>query len=177
MVLLCVSIYHIAILKVNNDISYDDVINTSDESDIGSMLEVDLSCPRAIHELLPRFVPCPETILSKTEWFIEYQKESQLRTPDNTTTNKLVAPVYDRTNYTLHYRYLKLLLSLKATIHNVEYGVIGKQVHNIISFNQSAWTKPYILGNNDLITNAKHDLEQCILNLMQHQDLVKPWIM
>ena len=33
-------------LKINNDTSYDDVINTSDESDIGYMLEVDLSFPK-----------------------------------------------------------------------------------------------------------------------------------
>ena len=63
---------------------------------------------------------------------------------------KLVAHLYDRANYNLHYRSLKFLLFLKTTINNIEYGVIVKKVHNIISFNQSAWMKPYILGNNDV---------------------------
>ena len=38
-------------IKLNNDILFDDVINTSDESDIGYMVEVGLSVPKATHEL------------------------------------------------------------------------------------------------------------------------------
>ena len=52
------------------------------------------------------------------------------------------------------------MLSLKATTNNVEYVVIVTKVHNIISFNQSAWLKPYSLGNNDSKQNANHDVEQ-----------------
>ena len=33
-------------IKINNDISYADVVNTSDESDIGYMVEVELSFPK-----------------------------------------------------------------------------------------------------------------------------------
>ena len=63
---------------------------------------------------------------------------------------------------------MKCLLSLKATINNVEYGVIVKKVHTILSFNQSAWMKPYRLDKNDLRTNAKHDFEKDFLNLMNN---------
>ena len=38
-------------IKLNNDISHDDVIHTSNESDIGYMVEVDISFPKQIHEL------------------------------------------------------------------------------------------------------------------------------
>ena len=76
--------------------------------------------------------------------------------------------MYDRTNYTLLYRIWKFLLSLKATLNSIEYVIIVKQVHNIISFNQSARMKPYSLGNNDLRTNAKHDVEQEFLTLMNN---------
>ena len=89
-------------------------------------------------------------IIPKTEWFSEYQKVLQLLTHANTKTNKLVAHLYDRKNYTLHYRNLKFSLSLKVTLNHIEYGVIVKKVHNIIYFNQSAWMKPYILSTNDL---------------------------
>ena len=74
------------------------------------------------------------------------------------TTTTVVAHLHGRTNYTLHYRNLFFLLSLKATLKNVEYVVIVKQVHTILSFNHSAWTQPYSLGNNDLRTNDKHDV-------------------
>ena len=97
-------------IKLNNDILFDDGINTSDDSDIGYMVEVDLSFPKEIHELLKQFVPCPENIIPKTEWFSEYQKELQSLTHANTTTNKLVAHLYDRATYNLHYRNLKFLL-------------------------------------------------------------------
>ena len=64
-------------IKLNNDISVDDVIKTSDDADIGYMLEVDISFPPAIHELLKQVVPCPENIIPTQEWFSEYHKELQ----------------------------------------------------------------------------------------------------
>ena len=97
-------------IKLNNDILFDDVVNTPDESDIGYMVEVDLSFPKAIHELLKQFVPCPENIIPKTEWFNEYQNEVQALTNANTKNHKLVAHFYDRKNYTLHYCNLEPLL-------------------------------------------------------------------
>ena len=96
-------------MKINTDILFDAVMNTSDDSDIGYMGEVDLSFPKALHELLQQFVPCPENTIPKTKWFSEYQKELQALTHDNTKTHNLIAHLYDRKNYTLHYRTLKFL--------------------------------------------------------------------
>ena len=39
-------------IKSNNDVSLDDSTNTWDDSDRGYMVEVDLSFPKDIHELL-----------------------------------------------------------------------------------------------------------------------------
>ena len=50
------------------------------------MVEVDLSFPKDIHELLKQFVPCPENIIPNTEWFSDYQKEVQASTNANTKT-------------------------------------------------------------------------------------------
>ena len=96
-------------IKLNNDISYTDVINTPDDSDIGYMGEVYISFPKETHELLKQFAPCPENKIPTTEWFSEYQQYSQLLTHANTKHNKLVAHLYDRKNYTLHYRKLDSL--------------------------------------------------------------------
>ena len=61
------------ISNISNDLSYDVVITTSDESGIGYMVEVDSSCPKEIHELLKQVVPCPSTIIPTPEWFSDYQ--------------------------------------------------------------------------------------------------------
>ena len=103
-------------IKIDNDIKYDDVIQTPDDADVGYMLEVDISFPPEIHDLLKQFVPCPENIVPKEEWFSEYQEELQILTKANTKTNKLVAHLYDRTNYTLHYRNLKFFMNLKLQL-------------------------------------------------------------
>ena len=83
------STFTISDFKIKNDISFDDVITTSYDSDIGYMVEVDVSCPEEIHELSTQCVPCPENIIPKAGWFSEYHKELQVLTHDNTTTNKL----------------------------------------------------------------------------------------
>ena len=62
-------------IKIINNILFDDVVHTPDESDIGYMVEVDLSFPNETHELLKQCVPCPENIIPNTEWFSEYQKK------------------------------------------------------------------------------------------------------
>ena len=149
-------------IKINNDILIDDVLNTSDETDIGYMVEVDLSFPKQIHGLLKQFVPCPEHITPNKEWFSDYQKEVQALTHANTTTTKLVAHVYDRTNYTLHYRNLRFSLSLKVKYNSVDYSIILGKVHNLKSFNQSPWMKPFSLGNTDLRKMLKMSLAKLV---------------
>jgi hypothetical protein len=65
-----------------------------------------------------------------------------------------------------------ILLTLIDQVNHVKYKpIITKdniitKVHNIISFNQSAWMKPYIMGNNALRKDAKHDFEKDFFKLM-----------
>jgi hypothetical protein len=155
-------------IKSTNDILIDDVLNTPDDSDIGYMVELDLSFPKEIHELLTQFVPCPENLKPTKEWFNEYQQEVQALTKATTNTTTLVAHLYDRKNYTLHYRNLKCLLTLKVKVNNKEHGILITHTHNIISFKQSACMKPYIEGNNDLRKEAKHEFETDFLKLMHN---------
>jgi hypothetical protein len=93
-------------IKINKDISIKDVLKTSDESYIGYIVEVDISFPKYMHELFKQFVPCPENIKPNQEWLSDYQKEVQTLTTANTNTTKVVAHLYVRKTYTLHYRNL-----------------------------------------------------------------------
>jgi hypothetical protein len=141
------------------------------------MVEVDLSFPKETHELLKQFVPRPETIKPKTEWFSDYQQEVQSLTKANTNTTKLVAHLYDRKHYTFHYHNLKFVLTLNVKVNNKEHGILIKHTHNIISFKQSACMKSYIEGNNDLRKEAKHDFETDFLKLMNNSVFGKQWRM
>jgi hypothetical protein len=107
-------------IKIDNDILLDDVIDTPDDSDIGYMVEVDIAFPKEMHELLKQFVPCPENITPRKEWYSDYQDELQKLTKANTNTTKLVAHLYERKNYTLHYRNLKFLIKLIKDFKNLK---------------------------------------------------------
>ena len=54
-------------------VSIDDVLNTSDDNDVGYIVECDLIFPEEIHDLVKEFPPCPENTSPKLEWLSEFQ--------------------------------------------------------------------------------------------------------
>ena len=61
--------------------------------------------------------------------------------------------------YCIHYRNLNFLKSL-----GVKLGV----VHNIVSFKQKQWLKPYIEFNTDMRKKANNDFEKDFFKLMNN---------
>ena len=55
--------------------------------------------------------------------------------------------------------------ALKQALNN---GLILKEVHSIIKFNQEAWLKPYIDMNIKLWTDAKIDFEKDFFKVMNN---------
>ena len=49
---------------------------------------------------------------------------------------KLVANLFDKTEYVIHIKHLKQALS---------HGLVFKNIHRVSKFNQNAWLKQYIL--------------------------------
>ena len=80
---------------------------------------------------------------------------------------KLVCTLHDKKEYVDHRRSLKQALN---------HGLVSKNVHGMIKFNQRAWLKEYIDMNTELRKNAKNDFEKDFFKLMNHS-LVKPWKM
>ena len=108
-------------------IDEDFIKNYNENSDKGYILEVDVECPKNLHDLhidLP-FLP-------------ERMKIDKC--------NKLVCNLFDKNNYVVHIRSLKQAL---------KHGLILKKIHRVIQINQEAWLKPYIDMNTELRKKAK----------------------
>ena len=64
---------------------------------------------------------------------------------------KLVANLHDKTEYVIHIRNLKQALN---------YGLVLRNVHRVIKFNQNALLKLYVDMNTDLRIKAKNNFEK-----------------
>ena len=72
---------------------------------------------------------------------------------------KLVHNTFDKKNYAIHTKALKLAL---------DYKLILEKVHKVIRFNQEAWLKPYIYMSTELRSKAKNDSEKDFFKLMNN---------
>ena len=69
--------------------------------------------------------------------------------------HKLVCNLYVKKNYVIHARFLKQAF---------DHGIILRNVHEVIQFNQEAWLKEYININTELRKQAKITLKRISLN-------------
>ena len=72
---------------------------------------------------------------------------------------KLDCSIEDKQKYVIHIRALKQALN---------HGLILKDVHRVIKFNQEAWLKPYIDMNTKLRKEAKKEFEKDFFKLMNN---------
>ena len=119
-----------------------DVRNIPDNSEIGYFLEVNLEYPENLHDKHRDLPLCPEKAV-----------------PPGGKHEKLLATLYDKQNYVIHYRSLKQAL---------EHGLILKQTHRILKFKQEPWLKSYIELNTSLRAKANNDFEKNLYKLMNN---------
>ena len=104
------------------------------------ILEVDLKYPEKLHDLHNDYPLAPERVKVND-------------------VEKLIPNLNDKKKYVIHHETLKLYLSL---------GLKLTKIHRGITFEESAWLKPYIDLNTDLRAKATNDFEKDFFKLMNN---------
>jgi hypothetical protein len=120
-----------------SEFSVIDFLNVRDDSPIGYILEVDLDYPESLHDLHNDYPLAPESVLITEDMLSDFCKSFKQKHFDS---KKLVPNLRNKTKYTVHYRNLKLYVSL---------GMVLTKIHRVLSFSQKAWMKPYIDFNTE----------------------------
>ena len=120
-------------IKFDNKVKLDDILNTSDDSEIGYFVECDLIYTDNIKEKTKYFPFCPMNKFSPQDKFSDFM--NQMKPDTYTPCKKLICDWSNKKNYLVHYRMLKFY---------VKHGMIVDKVHEIISFKQNDWLEKYI---------------------------------
>ncbi|XP_036142333.1 uncharacterized protein LOC105836820 [Monomorium pharaonis] len=125
-----------------DDMSNFDVSSIALDSTTGYILEVDLEYPQHLHDAHADLPFCPTR-----------------DKPPGTRQEKLLATVYDKKRYVIHYRNLQQCM---------RHGLRVTQIHRILKFAQSPWLRKYIELNTQLRTLARNDFEKNLYKLMNN---------
>ena len=119
-------------IEDSSQFNEDIIKHYNEKSDEGYFLEVDVQYPEKLHE--------PHNDLP---FLLERMKLGKIK--------KFVTNLLDETEYVMHMRNLKQALN---------HGLILKNVHRVIKFNQEDWLKPYIDKNTEIRQKAKNNFEK-----------------
>lgn len=125
-----------------NEINSLNVESVEDNAEWGYILEVDLEYPKHLHNYHNDLPFCPEKCI-----------------PPGGKSTKLIANLYNKYNYVIHYVYLKKC---------IEHGLILRKVHRVITFRQRPYLKQYIELNTKLRQQAKCTFEQDFFKLLNN---------
>lgn len=114
----------------------------SDDSEYGYILEVDLEYPYNLHGAHCDLPLCVEKLI-----------------PPGGKSEKLVANLYNKTSYVIHYIHLKECL---------KQGLVLKKIYRVITFRQDSFLKKYIDLNTSLRQSSKSDFEKDFFKLLNN---------
>ena len=118
-----------------------DVNLISEKCPIGYILKVDLEYPNKLHNLHNDNPLSPEKLAIPNDMLSDYCKkivdEYGIKVDD---IKKLILNFGDKTNYIVHYKNLRLYLSL---------GMKLTKIYKVLKFKPSDWMKNYIDFNNE----------------------------
>ncbi|XP_075256665.1 uncharacterized protein LOC142349135 [Convolutriloba macropyga] len=121
-----------------SDISLDKITQTSDESDVGYFVMVDLNYPSSLHDCPNDFPLAAEKLKIDAEMLSQYQVELGNKTSH---IPKLLETLQPKQNYACHYSVLKFYCQQELQV---------TRLHKTLKFNQSDFMKCYIQQNTKL---------------------------
>ena len=122
---------------IEDEVIVNQILNMTEDSLIGFIMEVDLEYPEELHEdhqdypLAPTKESVPQDWLSPYQTnLLEQMKNQDIARRSTGKTKKLLQTLHDKSNYTIHYKLLQLFVRL---------GLKVKKVHRVLKFEQEAW--------------------------------------
>ena len=133
-----------------------DLDNIAKDADIGYIVECDLEYPTDLHDLHNDYPMAPEHLVVTREMLSAHA--TRLLDPSRPwqPSKKLVPNLFNKKNYVAHYRNLQLY---------TRHGLVVAKIHQILSFKQEAWLKPWIDLCNAQRRAARSDFESDLAKL------------
>ena len=142
-------------IKFEKDICLEEILNKSDDNEIGYVLEVDLNYPDNIKEKTKTFPFCPENKKINPNKYNDYM--NNIKPKNYEKSEKLLCDWTDKKKYLIHYRMLKFY---------VRHGMIVGKFLGKISFKQSRCLEKFIKFNTQKRNRAKNDFEKDFFKLL-----------
>jgi len=137
--------------KWNNEIwTIKKLLDINDNNNIGYIFEVDIKVPEELHDYLNDYpLGVQNTNFKDSEYMLNVAKKLHIR-KSKTPVDKLIPNLYDKKKYVIHYRNLKLMVSLGYEITNF---------HRVLQFEQAPILKDFIMFNTTqrALTNNAHE--------------------
>ena len=138
-------------IKFEKDFCSEEILNTSDDSEVGYFLEVVLRYPDNMEEKTKNFPFRSENKIIHKNKYNDNEHMKQIKPKIYAKSKKLICDWTDKKNYLVHYRMLKFF---------VRHGMVVDKIHEIISFQQSKWLEKYINFITQKGNKAKNDFEK-----------------
>ena len=136
------------------DMPLEEVLNIKETDMRGCFVEVDLSVPEELHDVMNDYPLAPEVKSVKHSMLSPYCKALKAKMGGSISddkTNKLLTTLEPKKNYVCHYKNLQLYVKL---------GMKVDCVHRVLSFDQQPWMAPYIAMNTELRKKARNEFEK-----------------
>lgn len=143
-----------------NEIKTFDLLSIPENNPTGYRLTCDIRIPEDKHDFFNEYPVCPERVVVTNDYLSDFSKIAQATLGvKEDKSQKLVPNLFDKIRYCVDYRYLQYCVKL---------GVEILKIHEIISYDQSAFLSPFIQLNTNLRTKCKNEFEKEFFKLMNN---------
>lgn len=116
------------------------------DSENGCFLDIDFKMPESLKDKFKCYPILPENILINNEMLSPFQHKiketlTNFKSYHESGVKKLVPNLYDKKNYVIHIKHLKLVLDICGDAIDIDKDLT---INKVLGFKQKAWLEPYI---------------------------------